>query len=141
MTNCFFGVTADGWNQSARVGREHSWAAAHKDSVDRMCRSILKVSRVSPSRGFSVHSCHFVLMLYIPPHLERPICRSSLWLCGCEGEPAADCCLCRAHSTCVNLFFFLLLSLITGGNSMFVSVWGGSNTTTLKVHILLTPAQ
>lgn len=113
ITNCSFGTTVDGWNQSARVGREYSWAAAHKDSMDIMCRSILKVSQVSSCRGFQSTPSFCAHVLYS----STPYCGKStelacllpfLWLCGCESKPTAHYCLWCAHSTCVffNFFFY-----------------------------------
>lgn len=47
-------LRCDSWwlKSVCESSREYSWAAAHKDSVDRMCYSILKVSQVSSSQGF-----------------------------------------------------------------------------------------
>lgn len=111
MTNCFFSVTVDGWNQCVRVGREYSWAAAHEDSVDRMCYSILKVSQVSSSQGFQSTPSFCARVFFVFLHTfewseitELACLLSFLWLGGCEGELAADCCLCCAHSTCIHLF-------------------------------------
>lgn len=103
-----FSTTVDGWNQSVRVGQGYSWAAAYKDSVDKMCFSVLKVSQVSLSQAFQsiLSFCAHVFYSFTPWTKQKYKAFSlALWL--------------RSQRICRLLFILYIFCLCS---SVFTSV-------------------